>query len=556
MPYLTGLHDLLLVRERVGRVGRDDTLDRAGLDGDGTDRDATEASTTDNDSLGPARERLLEGVLVEEAREPATVGLVGLAGEEPTRVVRALDRRVVDRAVPRVLGRGHEREHGALDGRDVSEPADDRENTLEVVRRRQVRDTVLVHDLGATELQVRRVDLATEDLVQGAGASQDDRLALDLDGALAEANEVGTNADRSCGDESDGEDVVVGARGLTGDETGALERLDTETVLETDDVGDLVARLALVLDLLGDDALLALVLELAELLRREVQVFEALLRTRGVDPRDVELVDQLLGDSEASTRVGRQVDARQAELASDLGDREEVAVLVGAERTDLVRDVVGDHDNAATLRALRRVDRVDPADHADVVGARRARDLLRLAELVEDELAGDERLGRRRLADELPLPADGLAEEVGKVVDVRRADNVGLVPLRLQPLLRRVREVDRLQVEGALGTDRLENDLTLVGRDLAVSLVLDDEARDVLDDGTDRLDVAVRVLEDDADLGTGDTQAPEALAVTVDEAGEGSLDLLKVETETVEEVELEEGRRQLANLESGDRAKS
>ena len=118
---------------------------------------------------------------------------------------------------------------------------------------------------------------------------------------------------------------------------------------------------------------------------------------------------------------------------------------------------------------------------------------------------------------------------------------MSLVALRLEPLLGRVREVDRLEVESALRSDRLEDDLTLVGGNLAVRLVLDDEARDVLDDGADRLDVAVRVLENDADLGAGDAETPEALAVTVNEAGKSSLDLLKVETKTVEEVELAEG---------------
>ena len=192
--YLTSLHDLLLVRERVRRVGGNPALDGAGLDSDSTHRDAAETSTTDDDSLGPARESLLERVLVEEAREPAAVSLVGLAGQEPTRVVSSLDRRVVDRAVPRVDGR-HDREHGAARRRDVAEPADDRQDTLEVVRCRQVRDTVLVHDLRATELQVRRVHLASQHLVEGARAREDDRLALDLDGTLAEADEVGTDTD-------------------------------------------------------------------------------------------------------------------------------------------------------------------------------------------------------------------------------------------------------------------------------------------------------------------------------------------------------------------------
>ena len=547
--HLTGLHDLLLVRERVGRVGGDDALDRARLDGDGAEGDAAEASAADDDRLRPPRERLLEGALVEEARQPAAVGLVRLAGEEPARVVRALDRLVVDRAVPRV-DRGEDRERRAARLGHEREPLDDAEDALEVVGGREVRHAVLVHDLGAAELEVARVDLATEHLVERAGAREDDRLALDLDGALAEADEVGADADRAGRDERDREDVVVRARRLAGDEARALERLDAEAVLEADDVGDLVPRLAVLVDLGREDALVALVVELAELLGREVQVLEALLGARGVDPRDAELVDELLGDAKAGARVGRQVDARQAELARELGHGEEVAVLVGAERADLERDVVGDGDDAAARRVLGRADREDPADHADVVGAGRARDLLRDAELVEDELLGDERLGGRRLADRLPLLADRLAEQVGEVVRVRRADDVRLVALGLEPLLGRVGEVDRLEVERALRADRLEDDLALVGRHLAVRLVLDDEARHVLDDGADRLDVALGVLDDDADLGARDAQTPEALAVTVDEAGERRLDLLEVEAEAVEEVEL----REAGNVRERERA--
>lgn len=115
---------------------------------------------------------------------------------------------------------------------------------------------------------------------------------------------------------------------------------------------------------------------------------------------------------------------------------------------------------------------------------------------------------------------------------------MSLVALGLEPLLGRVGVVDGLEVESSLGADRLEDDGALLGGDLAVGLVLDDESRDILDDGADGLDVALGVLDDDPDLGAGNAEAPEALAVAVDEASEGGLNLFEVEAETVEEVEL------------------
>jgi hypothetical protein len=56
-----------------------------------------------------------------------------------------------------------------------------------------VGDTIAVHDLRATELQIGGVHFAAEELVDGVGTSQDDRLTLDLDGTLAETDEISTN---------------------------------------------------------------------------------------------------------------------------------------------------------------------------------------------------------------------------------------------------------------------------------------------------------------------------------------------------------------------------
>lgn len=163
---------------------------------------------------------------------------------------------------------------------------------------------------------------------------------------------------------------------------------------------------------------------------------------------------------------------------------------------------------------------------------------MRFAKLVQHELLGDQGLGRRSLACSLPLLADGLAEEVGEIVRVGGADDVSLVALGLEPLLGRVREVDRLQMEGTLGSNGLEDDRTLLRRHLSVRLVLDYKARDVLDDGANGLNIALRVLDNDSDLRSSNAETPETLAVTVDETSQRLLDLFKVETEAVQKVEL------------------
>ena len=51
-----------------------------------------------------------------------------------------------------------------------------------------MRDPILVHDLGTSKLKIRGVDLTTQELVDGSGTGQNDRLALDLDGSLAQAD--------------------------------------------------------------------------------------------------------------------------------------------------------------------------------------------------------------------------------------------------------------------------------------------------------------------------------------------------------------------------------
>lgn len=88
-----------------------------------------------------------------------------------------------------------------------------------------MRNTVPVHDLGATKLQVRSVDLATEQLVDSLGTGKDDGLTLNLDGTLSETDKVSTDTwaklvlgvesraqihtNRAASHQGDGENVLV-----------------------------------------------------------------------------------------------------------------------------------------------------------------------------------------------------------------------------------------------------------------------------------------------------------------------------------------------------------
>lgn len=71
-------------------------------------------------------------------------------------------------------------ERGALDFGDVREPSNDLCRSVEVAARDEMGNTDLAHDLGTTELMVRGVHFATEDLAKGRGSGKDDRLAFDL----------------------------------------------------------------------------------------------------------------------------------------------------------------------------------------------------------------------------------------------------------------------------------------------------------------------------------------------------------------------------------------
>ena len=179
-------------------------------------------------------------------------------------------------------------------------------------------DTVLVHDLCSTELQVGSVDFTTEQLVDSRSTRQDNGLALDLDGSVSKTDEVSTDTDGTASDQGDGEDIFVSPRGSTSDETRALETFNTQTIVGTDDSGDLVAFFTVIVDELRDHFLLLLGVELLLDLRSQVEVLEAGLGPLGVVPRNVEEGNQLVSHTDTGTRVGGQVDAGNAQLPGKL----------------------------------------------------------------------------------------------------------------------------------------------------------------------------------------------------------------------------------------------
>lgn len=350
-----------------------------------------------------------------------------------------------------------------------------------------MRHTVLVHDLGATELQVGRVDLATKQLVDGWRTRQDDRLAFDLDRTLAQAHQICADTDGAARHQRDGEDVLVSARGGTGNQAGTSQAFDAEAVLGSDDGRDLVPLLTILLDELGDDFLLLALIQPLLDLGSEIQVLEPFLGLLRIVPCHVQVRDQLIRHSDACTGVSRQIDAWDTQLASELSALVEELVLLRAKRSNLVGDIVGDDNEPTSVRVFRCEGRDDPADHTVGVGAGLAGHLNQIVLVVQYQLVVLDAFThgwplfcqRRDLLDRLvPAVLERLTEEVGEIVHVLRAHHVRLVPLRLQPLLGRVRRRHGPHMHRAdvvRTANAVEHPFTFLGLLLNVQLDLDDE---------------------------------------------------------------------------------
>ena len=77
--------------------------------------------------------------------------------------------------------------------RDERHPVHNLRDSLKVIIRCHMRDTVPVHDLSSSKLEIGSVDLATQEVVDSCSTSQNDRLTFNLNRALSETDKVGTD---------------------------------------------------------------------------------------------------------------------------------------------------------------------------------------------------------------------------------------------------------------------------------------------------------------------------------------------------------------------------
>ena len=92
---------------------------------------------------------------------------------------------------------------------------------------------------------------------------------------------------------------IVSLRRFAGDHARVAQVLDAESVLLADDVGDPVARLAVIVDELGAHRIGGR--HFLEIVGRQVDVLEAFLRIAHVHPGHAEQLFDLLGQSDSST---------------------------------------------------------------------------------------------------------------------------------------------------------------------------------------------------------------------------------------------------------------
>mmetsp|Transcript_3232 Transcript_3232/g.4717 ORF Transcript_3232/g.4717 Transcript_3232/m.4717 type:complete len:1056 (-) Transcript_3232:3720-6887(-) len=365
-PDAPGLVADLLHGGLVRRVGGHQVLHGAVLRDNHTHGDTTQAGPANHHGLGPAGHVLGEAALVEEAGVEGAIQVIGVACQQVARVVghvtggheghlalhhvRARD--VQDGQVP-ALHRGH-----------VREPLQGRGDHLHVVLDDNVRDPVGAHDgPGPSELVVGLVQLAPHQLVQGLVPRQDDGgLRLLLDGALAQADQVGTDAHTAPHDQGQGEDVLVRLGGLAGNQTAAAQVLHTQVRLAAHNVRD---DHPVHLSLLADDG--ALLGQSLVVVLLQVQVLEALAGVLLVEPAHLKLALNTVGHADTSTRVSSKVQARNTSLAGVLGGQEEDGVLARAEGPCLEGDVVADEHQAAARGVLGREQGHVPGHHAHVV---------------------------------------------------------------------------------------------------------------------------------------------------------------------------------------------
>ena len=100
-----------------------------------------------------------------------------------------------------------------------------------------MRDAVVEHDLSSSDLVVARVHLPAEDLVQSTGPCEDQMGGLRLHDPLAQASQVGPDADGPAGDESHGDDLVESSAHLPRYHGRPAETFDSYSVFFAWSVG-------------------------------------------------------------------------------------------------------------------------------------------------------------------------------------------------------------------------------------------------------------------------------------------------------------------------------
>eukprot|EP00967_Tisochrysis_lutea_P046043 scaffold55875_cov26-Tisochrysis_lutea.AAC.5 len=377
--------------------------------------------------------------------------------------------------------------------------------------------------LRPAKLILRGIDLAAEELVERAKSSEEHRAVLHLDDTLGEAVNVCADADGAAGDVREGERLGVGGRGLAGNEAGAAQVFNADSVLLADDVVEDIP-LTLARNVKPFAVEVCARIEAVGVLLGEVQVLEALADVLRIVPLNLEVGLKFVGEADACARVGGNVQPREAEAACILRDFIKELVLSNAKGARLNSAVVGHNHEGTALRILRRLDGDVPADHADLVLADRARATVKGSGIVDEELIGLQQIGghrlRRAIGDcGLPFSDNSFLEESEEVVRVGGADAAG---------------------DGALGSE-LRGDRVWLDVAHALLAVLKRTVRcgdagdrvEILDitvgleplaahrgcHKSDRLALAIGILRVHPDLDLVDGKLEEASCVLRDEAG-------------------------------------
>ena len=389
-PHLAA-HGLLdLAGLRVGGVRGDEALDGARLHGDDAHGDAAQAGASADHGAAPTLQVLRPGARIKEAPQPPALD-VHHALQEVPRVVGQRRRLELHVAVPGVAAQSaHGRRAAGVLGHEA-QPVQDGPHALLVVPHHLVSHTVGHHDLRPTQLVLGRVNVLTQELVQGRVAREDHGAAHHLDVALAQPVQVSTDAHGPACDVGEGKSVLVGAARLAGNEAAALQVLDANPAFRalhalSDDGVKHVALLPSLLDLVR---LHGARRQLLIVLLEQVEVLEAFVAVFGIQPLHLVEGLQLLHQSHAGTAVAGHINAGNASHARQLRRLLEELVLLHAEGARLEGHVVGNDNDVPASWVLRRLHCETPGQHAHIVAALRS---LRFHQLhlgpVHDQLLG------------------------------------------------------------------------------------------------------------------------------------------------------------------------